>query len=106
MKLTKQQIDWVKAKLVYEFQESQTSNRYWFNTDEITFLWESNEGLWYALKSNKTWDCYDADDVDEFVDTLSDEQLIEWISDDYFGCKSDDLEEYISDECDALEECA
>ncbi|CAB4137265.1 hypothetical protein UFOVP327_12 [uncultured Caudovirales phage] len=97
MKLNQQQLDFVKTRLVSEFQDGQTSDRYWFDTDQVSLIWVSEEESWYALRPNQTWDYYTAGDVDDFVDTLSDQQLTAWILED-FGCDPEDLEEYIQDE--------
>ena len=101
MKLTQAQRNKIVELLVNDIAEVQSQDRYWFDQDEITLLWVSDEEMFYALKMDKTYDYYSPRDIECFVETLSDQQLKKWFSEDYYSCDEEDFEECLNDELEA-----
>ena len=78
----------LSTKLLYEFSEGQSANEYYFNIDNVRLVWLQESEIWIALWEKpygeiQPWVAYLPKTLYQFIDELTDEQLVKYC-DDFF----------------------
>jgi hypothetical protein len=103
MKLTQQQRNHIEEKMASSITDGQYSDSYWYEHDDKTLIW-SSENESYVLLNSKTdkFNWIRPRDVIIVIEGLCDATLIEWYCEENC-CEFADIEEYIADELEVAE---
>ena len=98
MTITEQQRKHIIDLIVYEMNENQSSDRYYFERELLTVLWIRDDESYVVLSADKTYEYYGPSDIVCAIEELEDDTLIEWLMADQGLDTEEEINEYFEDE--------
>ena len=76
-------------KIVSDFNDSQIHDSYYFEDSGIDIIWNRDREVYLILKIDKTWDYAEPKHLDEYVEDLKDQDLKEYLINQYGDWEDD-----------------
>jgi hypothetical protein len=97
MTITEQQRKHIIDLIVYEMNDNQSSDRYYFENELLSVLWIRDDESYVVLSADKTYDYYGPSDIVCVIEELQDDTLIEWLMENEGLDTKEEINEYFED---------
>ena len=97
MTITEQQRKHIIDLIVYEMNENQSSDRYYFDKELLSVLWIRDDESYVVLLADKTYDYYGPSDIICVIEELHNDTLIEWLMENECLDTEEEINEYFED---------